>query len=125
MDKQFEITPDLFEQIENNFKDAEVIKRPSLTYWQDVWRRLKENKLTMFGMSIVIVLIILAISAPILSSYSYESQSLKERNLLPSSAHWFGTDSLEGDLWTRAWYGARISLAVGFLATAIQPICLL
>ena len=44
MTEEFQLTPDLFEQVENNFEDAEAIKRPSLTYWKDVWRRLLENK---------------------------------------------------------------------------------
>ena len=74
----------------------------------------------MFGLGIIVVLILMALLAPMLSQYSYETQSLKERNLMPSRQHWFGTDSLGRDLWTRAWYGARISLFVGFCATAIQ-----
>ena len=120
MEEQFELTPDLFEKVESNFKDAEAIKRPSLTYWKDVWRRLKENKLAMLGLGIIVILILMAILAPIFSQYSYDAQSLKGRNLHPSSTHWFGTDGLGRDLWTRAWYGARISLLVGFLATGIE-----
>lgn len=120
MTEEFELTADLFERVETDLKEAEAIKRPSLTYWKDVWRRLKENKLAMFGLTIIVILILLAIFAPMLSQYSYETQSLKERNLKPSATHWFGTDSLGRDLWTRAWYGARISLLVGFVATAMQ-----
>lgn len=120
MQEEFALTPDLFEKVDNNHKDAEAIKRPSLTYWKDVWRRLRENKLAMFGLGIIVVLILMAIFAPILSKYSYDAQSLKARNLAPSSEHWFGTDGLGRDLWTRAWYGARISLLVGFLATGIE-----
>ena len=120
MQEEFTFTPDLFEKADNNHKDAEAIKRPSLTYWKDVWRRLKENKLAMFGLGIIVVLILMAIFAPILSKYSYDAQSLKARNVPPSAEHWFGTDGLGRDLWTRAWYGARISLLVGFLATGIE-----
>ncbi len=120
MQEEFALTPDLFEKVDNNHKDAEAIKRPSLTYWKDVWRRLKENKLAMFGLGVIVVLILMAIFAPILSQYSYDAQSLKGRNLAPSAQHWFGTDGLGRDLWTRAWYGARISLLVGFLATGIE-----
>lgn len=124
MDEQLNLTPELFEKVSNSHAEAEAIKRPSLTYWRDVWRRLKENKLAMFGLGIIVVLILMAIFAPMFSkyfsNYSYDAQALRERNLMPSSAHWFGTDSLGRDLWTRAWYGARISLFVGFCATAIQ-----
>lgn len=120
MNDQLNLTPDLFEKVSNSHAEAEAIKRPSLTYWKDVWRRLKENKLAMFGLGIIVVLVLMAIIAPIFSQYSYETQSLKARNLPPNSTHWFGTDNLGRDLWTRAWYGARISLFVGFCATAIQ-----
>ncbi|MBE6024760.1 MAG: ABC transporter permease [Cellulosilyticum sp.] len=120
MKTEFEITPDLFEKVDVNLKDAETINRPSLTYWKDVWRRLRENKLAMLGFGIIVMLILLAIFAPIVSPYTYDAQSLKERNLQPNNTHWFGTDSLGRDLWTRAWYGARISLLVGFLATGIE-----
>ena len=120
MKEQLELTPQLFEKVEVGLKEAESINRPSLTYWKDVWRRLKENKLAMLGLVIIVVLILMAIFAPIFSRYTYDAQSLKERNLSPSSMHWFGTDSLGRDLWTRAWYGARISLLVGFLATGIE-----
>lgn len=120
MRMEIEWTPDLFEKVENHFKEAEAIKRPSLTYWKDVWRRLKENKLAMIGFGLIMVLIVMAIVVPILSNYSYDAQSLKGRNLPPSSKHLFGTDSLGRDLWTRAWYGARISLLVGFVAAGIE-----
>ena len=120
MTEEFQLSADLFEKVDQNFNEAEAIKRPSLTYWKDVWRRLRENKLAMLGLGIIGILILLAIFAPIFSQYSYETQSLKERNLPPSAQHWFGTDGLGRDLWTRAWYGARISLIVGFAATAIQ-----
>lgn len=120
MNEKFEVTPDLFEKVQVDHKEAESIKRPSLTYWKDVWRRLKENKLAMLGFGIIVVLILFALFAPVFSKYSYDAQSLKGRNLHPSAQHWFGTDGLGRDLWTRAWYGARISLLVGFLATAIE-----
>lgn len=120
MSEHFEMTPDLFEQVGNDFKEADAIKRPSVTYWKDAWRRLKENKLAMFGLILIVVLVFMAIVAPIFSPYTYDKQSLTARNLLPSKEHWFGTDSLGRDLWTRAWSGARISLFIGIAATAIQ-----
>lgn len=121
MNEDLVITQDMFEPAENNFAHAEAIRRPSLTYWADVWRRLRENKLAMFGLIIIVILLIMAIIGPYFNAFSYDQQNLAEgKNLHPNSVHWFGTDSLGRDLWTRAWYGARISLLIGFVATAIE-----
>lgn len=120
MNEQFEITQDMFEPVDHNFAQAESIKRPSLTYWADVWRRLRENKLAMFGFSVIVILVFLAIAGPYFNKFNYDTQNLMQKNLHPDSVHWFGTDTLGRDLWTRAWYGARVSLTIGFLATAIE-----
>jgi len=50
MEKQMKITEDMFQPVTDNFKEAEKISRPSISYWADVWRRLKTNKLAMFGL---------------------------------------------------------------------------
>lgn len=86
----------------------------------EVWEKLKSNKLAMFGLAILILLISCAIFAPMFSPYDVSAQSLSEQNLPPSSAHWFGTDDLGRDVFVRTWYGARISLFVGFMAALID-----
>lgn len=90
------------------------IKRPS------AWARLKENKLALLGLCIIVCMIVLAIVGPWLSPYTYAEQNLTQANQAPSAAHWFGTDTLGRDLYVRVVYGARISLAVGFVAAAIN-----
>jgi oligopeptide transport system permease protein len=102
--------------------DLEAIVRPSLNYWQDAWRRLKRNKLAMAGLVVLVILTILAIVAPFVSSYDYETQHLKEINLKPSSAHFFGTDDFGRDLWVRVWWGTRISLFIGIAAALLDLI---
>ena len=81
---------------------------------------LKRNKLALFGLFIIICMLLLAIVGPWLSPYTYADQNLAEANQAPSAAHWFGTDTLGRDLYVRVVYGARISLAVGFVAAAIN-----
>jgi oligopeptide transport system permease protein len=103
-------------------KDMEAIVRPSLNYWQDAWRRLKRNKLAMAGLIILIIITLLAIIVPFVSQYDYETQSLKEINLKPSSAHFFGTDDFGRDLWVRVWWGTRISLFIGIAAALLDLI---
>lgn len=95
---------------------AEVVYRPR----PNAWHRLKENKLALFGLFIIICMLLLAIVGPWLSPYTYADQNLAEANQAPSAAHWFGTDTLGRDLYVRVVYGARISLAVGFVAAAIN-----
>ncbi|MHB1684593.1 MAG: ABC transporter permease [Bacilli bacterium] len=99
--------------------DEEVLY-PGLTYWQDVRRRLFANKLATFGLFMIILLVIMAIIGPLLTHYSYAAQSLTDKNLPPSAKHWFGTDDLGRDVFTRAWFGARISLFIGFMAALID-----
>lgn len=120
MQKQLEITEDLFEKVEQNYRNADAISRPGLTYWQDVFHRLKQNRLAMLGMLIIIALACMAIFGPYFSGFTYEAQDLINKNMDPSAVHWFGTDSLGRDLWTRAWHGARISLTIGLVAALIQ-----
>ncbi len=94
--------------------------RPSLNYWQDAWARLKRDKAALLGLIIILVVLIFAIAAPILSQYGYDEQDFMTANEPPSFDHWFGTDMFGRDLFVRVLYGARISLAVGFLASFIN-----
>jgi peptide/nickel transport system permease protein len=84
--------------------------------WLDAWRSFRKNKLAMLGLVIILFFILLAIFAPLLTHYDYKAQNLMNRLQPPSSVHWFGTDDLGRDLFTRVIYGARISLWVGFFA---------
>jgi oligopeptide transport system permease protein len=114
------IPKDMFEKVPSADKNSEAIVRPSLTYWQDVWRRLKENKLAMMGLTFVVLITIIAIIGPLLSKYNYYSQDLEIANQPPSAAHWFGTDKFGRDIFVRILYGARISLAVGYAASILN-----
>lgn len=65
-------------------KQQEVeISRPSLTYWQDAWRRLKKHKMAMIGMFTILFLVLFGLVGPLLTPYSYSDQSNKYRNLPP------------------------------------------
>ena len=90
------------------------IKRPSK------WARFKVNRLAVVGATIIMVMIVLAILGPLISPYTYADQSLIDANQSPSFSHWFGTDTLGRDIYTRVMYGARISLTIGFVAAFIN-----
>ncbi|MDF2673008.1 MAG: ABC-type dipeptide/oligopeptide/nickel transport system, permease component [Clostridiales bacterium] len=115
-----EMSKNMFEKVPKDQKDLNNIVRPSVTYFQDVWRRLKENKLSMLGLFIIAFITLGAIFGPMLSQYDYFSQNFEVANQGPSVAHWFGTDGFGRDMFTRILYGARISLTVGFAASILN-----
>ena len=87
--------------------------------WQDAWIRLRKNKLALFGLGVIVFLCIIALLTPLIAPYGYEEQDLVLGASPPSAAHWLGTDIFGRDLLTQILYGGRISLAVGFIATAV------
>lgn len=117
-----EISKGLFEKVPQSEKQLNEIVRPSETYFQDSWRRLKKNKLAMIGLVVVIIVTLLAIFAPFLSHNNYFAQNFKIANQKPSREHWFGTDQFGRDLYVRVLYGARISLTVGYAASLLNLI---
>ncbi len=98
----------------------ERVMRPSTTYWQDAWRRLRQNRGAMAGLVVIVLICLFAIVGPYLSPYSYSDQSLIRANRPPSKANPLGTDNLGRDIATRLMYGARISLAIGVFASLIN-----
>lgn len=102
-------------------KDNEnILVRPMTSYQDDAWRRLRENKLAMVGLYTALFIIFIALVGPWVSPFSYSDQNLMEANQAPSAQHWFGTDNLGRDLFIRVLYGARISLAIGIVASFIN-----
>lgn len=115
------LTPDWFSPLEKNEK-VQVQPRKNLTFWQDAWRRLCENRTALTSIWLLAGLLIFSISAPWFSPYTYYDTHLELKNLPPNSSFWFGTDDLGRDMFTRIWYGARISLFVGISAAFIDLI---
>ena len=116
------IPDDWFTPSDKKGDEAERVVRPSQSYWQDSWRRLRKNKLAMAGLIFLIFLVFMAIFGPVISPHSYNEQVLSNQNQPPSAEHWFGTDELGRDVFARTWEGARISLFVGFMAALIDLI---
>ncbi|QJC54480.1 ABC transporter permease [Paenibacillus albicereus] len=102
--------------------DAEAIVRPRLSFAQEAWRRLKQNRLAFAGAFLIVLLALLATVGPYLPVQSYDKQVLEDINLAPSAQHWFGTDELGRDVFARIVYGARISLFIGLAATLIDVV---
>ncbi len=111
---------DLFELLPEEEKNSEFITVESKTFFRDAWDRFRRNKLALFGLIFIALMIIAAIVVPMVSPYSFDAQDLVNKNSLPSLAHPFGTDKLGRDILVRVMYGARISLAIGFSTALIN-----
>ena len=119
-DDEILLTDDLFTKDDSAYTDADKMTRPSLSYWQDAWRRFRENKLAMVSAVILLVIILLAIFQPIFSQYEYDQTDYFAINQGPSAAHLFGTDELGRDIFTRCWMGARVSLSIALVVALLS-----
>lgn len=101
---------------------SQELAPPVLTFWQRSWSAFKLNRAAFVCAIFLGLLFFFAVFGPLLSSHTYYDIDLNAKNLPPSSQHWFGTDDLGRDMFTRIWYGARISLFVGIAAATIDLI---
>ncbi|HEV8663883.1 MAG TPA: ABC transporter permease [Candidatus Methylomirabilis sp.] len=83
------------------------------------WRQLRRNPLALAGGAVVLLLAAVAIAAPLVAPYDPAAYDVKRILLPPSQAHPLGTDQIGRDVLSRMLYGARVSLAVGFVAVGI------
>jgi len=84
-----------------------------------VMKRLRKNRLAVFGLICVILLVLVAVFADFIAPYDYAEQHLLEAFQPPSSKYLFGTDEFGRDIFSRVIYGSRISLQVGFIAVGL------
>lgn len=111
-----------FDALEIDHEEAEKIVGKSTSFWKDAWRRFRKNKLALFGVVVIILLAIMAFIGEPISGHTYDKTNLMNANKSPSADHWFGTDNLGRDVFARTWYGAKISLFIGLMASLIDLI---
>lgn len=75
---------------------------------------------TYFALGVLTVLVLAAALAPVVAPYAVDAIDLANRRAAPSAVHWFGTDELGRDLFTRVVYGARVSLAIGLVSAVVS-----
>ena len=116
-------TPEDFKIVGPDTTQSEEIYKPSLTFWQDGWRRFKKNKLALSFLGITLVFLFLAIFGQSLTKYSYRAQDLSAKFLSPAKGlakgHYLGTDNLGRDLFARLSQGIRISMELSLITAAI------
>lgn len=130
---------DDFELVGDERNPFEEVDGNTINLWKDVWSRLKRNNSAIFGMSCILVILVMAIIGPLANDYDYQQENLKHTTMPPRVLgldgldifdgmrnevnvyeqkdaadvyYWFGTDDLGRDLWTRCWEGTRVSLLI-------------
>lgn len=115
-----------FKIVGKDLAESEKIAKPSLTYWQDAYRRIKKNKVTVFFFFVIVALTILSIVGPYLNKYTYREQNLdlafRFGKDVFSRGYYFGTDDFGRDLFTRIWEGGRVSLMIALVVVALEGI---
>lgn len=101
----------------NNYKPAKP--RKNMSPWAIARRKFARNKLAMVSLIFLLTVIILSFLAPFITTADVSKIDIPNKNLPPSSEHWFGTDNAGRDVFTRLLYGGRISLLVGISCTLI------
>jgi len=96
-----------------------VPPRTSRGLWRDAWRRLLKNRLAVGGMVFIIILVALAILAPVIAPYDPAQLFPGTSYGKPSADHLLGTDEIGRDVLSRLLHGARVSLAVGIFVQVI------
>lgn len=116
-----------FEWVGANAKESETIRRPSTSYWKDAMHRLSKNKPAMICLFLIIIIGLMSILVPVFSSFTMSEQHLAHTNAgmfftdpVDGHMHLFGTDTLGRDIFTRIWYGGRVSLFIAITAVLIN-----
>ena len=111
------ISPELLEPADSLEPSPE-----SSSLWADVWKRFKANKLAVIGLSFIILLVLVAIFADVIAPYSITERDSGQFRQGPSADHWFGTDIIGRDVFSRVIYGSRVSLKIGIVSTLLAMI---
>ena len=107
------VTPEMKRINRKNHNRKGELKTHS--YWSDAWLRLRRNPTAVIGLVVLIIMILLAVFADVVAPYGYAEVDYTSMSVPPSAEHWFGTDSLGRDLFSRCIYGARWSLGLGLI----------
>lgn len=119
---EIEFNADDFQLVGIKETEAESLSATPISFWKEVYLRFKKNKLAVVGLILLIILVFMALFGPAFTGKSYTAQDLNNVNANPSATYWFGTDALGRDVFTRIWYGARVSLSIGVIAALVDII---
>jgi peptide/nickel transport system permease protein len=107
-------------------KDAAIERKPPKikrkSEFSAVARRLSKNPMAVISFFVTVLLLLIAIFAPLIAPYPYDKQDLMHTRAAPSSQHLFGTDELGRDVFSRVIWGSRFSLSIGILAVLLGTV---
>ncbi|MBD8028411.1 ABC transporter permease [Ureibacillus sp. Re31] len=112
-------------ELVSNSVDLSTKEEKVVGPWKEAWRSFRKSKAALVGTAIVVFFILLAVFGPLIAPEGINEQKLQDSSLRlapPSSEYWFGTDDFGRDIFSRVVYGARISLAVGFLSVILSAV---
>jgi peptide/nickel transport system permease protein len=98
---------------------AAGLEPPPRSFAVDVWRRFRRTPASIVGAAVVAAILLVAVFAGVIAPADPLAQNLALGAHGPSPAHWFGTDKLGRDVFSRIVYGARISISIGFVAVGL------
>jgi oligopeptide transport system permease protein len=102
---------------EDYLADSDILERPQYSAWRDMLQRLVRNRMALASMIIIAALFLSAILAPWIMPYGRDEPDFEHTREAPSASHWFGTDKLGRDVFTRIIYGGQVSLGVAFIGS--------
>jgi peptide/nickel transport system permease protein len=121
-ERRVTVDDSLFRPLSPENRDHDPIQRPSMSVWKETTLNVVKNKMAVLGFTLLVVIAFFAIAGPHMVPFDPAKQDLVNTNVAPNSEHWFGSDDLGRDVWSRTWYGARVSLTIGLVAAAIDII---
>ena len=103
---------------------SETIDAPAYSYWKSVIRQFFKKKSTIIMLAILLTIILMSFIYPMVSNFDYNDVSkvndFSARYIAPNGEFWFGTDSNGKSLFDGVWFGARNSILISVIATAIN-----
>lgn len=105
-------------QTDDSLQAETLLEKPE-SQIKEMWDALRENTAAVVGLCIILFLLLVAIVGPLVMPYDPNLSDMTKSFLHPNAQHWFGTDQLGRDIFSRIIAGARISLTVGLSAVAI------
>ena len=123
---EYTATDSDFEVYGSDLKESEKIQRKNISYWGDVYRRVKQNKGAVISFWILVVLVFFCIFGPFMSDYSFRQMDSaigdQWNRAVIMQGHWFGTDVFGRDVWVRLWDGGRISFLIALVTVISEGI---
>lgn len=120
---------ELFQFAEVDDAKAEETAYSDYSYWRSTWKSFLKNRLAVFLLAAVFIIIAFTILQPVLPGqkspteiYLDADTGSQARNIAPGAEFWFGTNSIGQDLWSRIWAGTRTSLFIGFIVALVEAV---